>query len=222
MKFGLLLSFAVLTGCSASASGPEVQSDDIVSQSSPDLTVVKAFALEPINGNGSPGFVESECTPVPLNPAEGKKLDCTKAMEKRYGLPALHDILIPIPQNLFYCYELKVTTVSKKAAIENADGIGFFYRGYYANGRYIPKASLKEVGNVILKNGEPGVLHEFVGLANCFLGDGSSSMQATYDFKPFMRFVTPSETYDNWDLVPTDYRLTTRSSGFDRTSEVLK
>ena len=218
----LALGMAVgVGGCASESADPAVANDDLVSQGSSDLTVLKAEALDPINGNGSPGFVESDCKPVASAPGD-QRIDCTAPMEKRFGAPALHDILVPLPQSLFFCRVMRVTTVTKKAAFDNATGAGFYYRGYGGNGRFVPKGNLKSVGEVTLKNGDAAVLHEFVGLANCFLGSASSSMQARYDFKPFVRFVTPSETYDNWDLAKDNYVLTTRNDRFDRSAELLK
>src|SRR5690349_15201110 len=121
-------------------------------------------------------------------------MDCTRAFEARFDAPALDTI--DVTRYGFFCRLLRVVTVSKKSAVANSEGIGFYYQGFGGgNGfRVTPRTSqgttrgLKKIGEATLKSGEPAELHEFVGLSGCWMGSSSSSYSARYDFKPFMQF----------------------------------
>lgn len=213
-----MIVFAACVGCSSGSSRTSDESASagaLVDQPSPDITVVKAEALDPINGNGAPGFSDAECTTI-----DESHRDCTDAMAKRFDAPALHRI--EIPTNEFFCHVLRVTTATRAAALDASAGIGFFYDGYGGEGRFVAKADLKTVGEAHLKNGERVVLHEFVGLANCWLGDSSSSAAASYRFKPYARFdgTDGKGPYRNWDEA-NDYVIRTLGDRFDRSSDVL-
>jgi hypothetical protein len=115
-----------------------------------------------------------------------------------------------------------VTTASKQGAVANTTGIGWYSAEATAGsqamttGRFVPKAQLKALGPAKLKNGEPAVLHEFLGVVNCPAG------QASLDrlFKPYMEFDTPQETFRNWDHSP-NYRISRAAPQLDRSAEVL-
>ncbi|OFZ19540.1 MAG: hypothetical protein A2X94_12635 [Bdellovibrionales bacterium GWB1_55_8] len=92
--------------------------------------------------------------------------------------PALHRI--EQSNNQFYCRLLRVHTASRSEALRSATGIGFHYYGWGSAGAFIPMRKLKHVASGTFKNGEAAEIHEFIGLANCWLGSGSSSERASY------------------------------------------
>lgn len=187
-------------------------------QSSSDVTVLSAEAIDVIGGNGSPPFDTSGCDARP----DGA-FDCTAKLEGHIGAPALQELVLrSSSSSSFFCRVLRVTTVSRSAALANADGIGFFYSGYGTSTRFVPRAALKKLQDITLRDGSAAELHEFAGVANCWLGSSSSSMFASYEFKPFMRFTTPSgDEYFNWDQVERNYRVSPMSTSFDRRAELL-
>jgi hypothetical protein len=169
----------------------------MVNQPSADVATLTVHIREPIGGHGEPGFAPSECIPL-----DAFMMDCTEAMERRFGAPALHEIQASTSQ--FFCQAMHVETVTKKAAFDASVGIGFFYNGF---GRpddaehFVEKERLKKVRDVTLKNGEPAVVHTFVGLAGCFLGSATSSAQKLYEVKAFVRFIGDNgATFNNWEL----------------------
>lgn len=214
-RLPVFVAGVVFAACAAPTEGAETSDSEIVNQRSPDVTVLKAEALDPIGGYGSADFRADECGPG----EQDYTRNCTAAMEKRYAAPALH--AADISKTQFFCRLLRVTTATRTAALGAASGIGFYYRGYGGSGRFIPKAELKKIGEATLKSGEPVVLHEFVGLANCWLGSSNSSYSARYEFKPYARFETPAETYLNWDE-SDDYTVTVTHDRFDRSSDLLR
>jgi hypothetical protein len=155
-------------------------------------------------------------------------MDCTRAFEARFNAPAIDTI--DVTRHGFFCRLLRVVTVSKKSAIENSEGIGFYYKGFGGRDgfRLTPRVDegatrgLKKIGDATLKNGEAAELHEFVGLSGCWFGSSSSSYSARYDFKPFMQFANGDGNHTrNWDN-HSNYELTVTNNRFDRSGELLR
>lgn len=155
------------------------------------------------------------------------QLECTKPFASTFGAPALGRIAISIRSTL--CKPIVITTASKKAAVDHADGIGSHYTfepGSEENGDYVPKSKLKAVGAATAKNGDALVLHRFVGIGDCDIGGRMGASQ----LKPFMRFYGhDGRVYDNWDNRPfapfgpdANYRYTWSSYTIDRSAELLR
>jgi hypothetical protein len=205
----LLVGASLVAGCTSESAPASSESDlQSVHQSRTDVATLTVSLGSPIGGNGGPGFTESECTIL-----DAETMDCTKALEKRFAVPALHTVIAGRHARLF-CYAMNVETVSRKSAIDASSGVGFYYSGFKGPGEpgsakavagaFVPKGNLVKVREVTLKNGEPGVVHAFVGLAGCDKGDGYSSSTALYELKAYMRF-TASDTgteYLNWEDSP--------------------
>jgi hypothetical protein len=119
----------------------------------------------------------------------------------------------------FNCWVLQITTASRSAALEHADGIGFYYDGDFG---YMPRNQLFPSGFATFKNGDEATLHEFGEVAVCWSGSMSSSMNAVYQFKPFMKFVSGDTCYLKWDYVPENYRISSSIESFDRSAEILR
>ena len=185
----------------------------IVNQSRGDLTVTSATATDALT------LTTDTCPP-----ADPGNVDCTVALALQAGAPSLHTLIVPAGFDFAGCNLLRVVTVSKKTALTDASGIGWYSAQATAgsqamsSGRFIPKDELREVGQVRLQGGAPALLHEFVGVANCPAGDGSFDRL----FKPYMQFenAVDGNIYRNWDLAP-NYRISRAASSFDRSGEVL-
>jgi hypothetical protein len=118
------------------------------------------------------------------------------------------------------CQVVEITTVTRDAALTDADAIGFYYDGHTT---VIPRQQWKNVGSATLANGEAATLHAFGGLSVCWGGSFSSSRGAV-EFKPFLLHRDDDTCYRNWDDVPQNYRigLGDAPGEFDRSHELLK
>src|SRR5690349_13954517 len=132
--FALIQASAAMA-CAANTSEASGEAD-LTNQPSDDMTVLKVAAQEPINGYGSPGFAADQC----IRSSDGETYDCTTEMEHRFGAPALHAIKLSrwavenANSSGFFCRVLRVTTLTKPAALDASKGIGFYYRGYAGEG----------------------------------------------------------------------------------------
>jgi hypothetical protein len=194
---------------------PAAPATTVVDQSRDDVTVLRA-ATTPLK------LGPNQCTGI-----DGVSVDCTAAIAEMTGAPSLHRAVFGATQDFSGCALLRVTTVSKDAALANTTGIGFWSaqqtEGSVApenSGRFVPKAALKAVGTAVLKNGMPATLHEFVGVVNCPLG---GDVVAGRLFKPYMQFRGGADgrIFRNWDLAQ-NYRISPTITGFDRSGDVLR
>lgn len=217
----LLLSVAAVA---CSEAGSSTGTDDLVHQTSADVTVLKvattprqihitnATAVTTGEAPSDPAFAVSACTPRPNG-----ELDCTAPFEAAFGAPALHPILVSASKTR--CQVVTIQTVSKAAAAAASDGIGAYY-GYGAGPRssekVVPAARLQKVADATLKNGDKAVVHTFVALGACDVG----GRWGAATFKPYMQF-TSNEVYKNWDA-HENYAVSYNTGSFDRTSELLK
>ena len=80
---------------------------------------------------------------------------------------------------------------------------------------------LSEIGKATLKNGETGVLHEFVALANCNEGSSYASSIKKYEFKPYLRFAGSGGPYRNWDAAG-NYVIRQTVQRFDRSADLVR
>ncbi len=184
-----------------------------VNQSRDDVTVTTASATAALTLN-------TDACP----PADPGNVDCTAVLALQFGAPSLHTLIVPVGFDFAGCNLLRVTTASKKTGLANASGIGWYSAEATAgsqamsSGRFVPKSELKQVGTAKLKNGAAALLHEFVGVANCPVGQGSFDRL----FKPYMQFDNAADgnIYRNWDLAQ-NYRISRAVQQFDRSADVL-
>jgi hypothetical protein len=189
----------------------------VVDQNRDDVTVVRATA-SPLSGLDT-----SQCTAI-----DAVSVDCTARLTQvSGGAPAFHRVILAAGQDLSGCAVVRVTTASKDAGVANASGIGFWSaQAAGANvapensGRFVTRAELKSIGPATLLNGTPATLHEFAGLANCPLGQGSVMGRL---FKPYMQFegAPDGRIFRNWDLAE-NYRIDGAITQFDRSPQVLR
>jgi hypothetical protein len=189
----------------------------VVDQNRDDVTVVRA-TTSPVSGLDT-----SQCTAI-----DAVSVDCTARLTQvSGGAPAFHRVILAAAQDLSGCAVVRVTTASKDAAVANASGIGFWSaQAAGANvaaensGRFVARAGLKSNGPATLLNGTPATLHEFAGLANCPLGQGSVMGRL---FKPYMQFegAPDGRIFRNWDLAE-NYRIDGAIAQFDRSPQVLR
>lgn len=183
---------------------------------SPDTTVIKVEELYSINNSSGVQFDPRSCQKL-----DNSRVDCTQKFEEIAQMPSKETITVALGVgDAFVCRVVKITTASREQALAVADGIGFYSYGWGA-GKFIPANDLKLVGTAKFKNGETAVIHEFSGVASCWLGSASSSMRAVYHFRPYMRFSVGQNLQFNWDQVENNYTLRSSVRQFDRTSEVL-
>ena len=185
----------------------------IVNQDADDVTVTKAVATTPL------AFTTQGCVP-----ADAGAVDCTAALGQKFGAPSLHSVIVPAGYNFAGCNLLTVTTASKQGGVTAATGIGWFASDAtladqaMTTGRFVRTGELKQVGSGQLKAGGPALLHQFVGVANCTVG------QASLDkvFKPFMQFENSPDDkiFRNWDRAQ-NYRVSRATPQFDRSRDVL-
>lgn len=186
----------------------------IVDQNTEDITIVKASATDDVR------IDLSKCVNVAT-----QNMDCTAELERVYDAPSLHTAVVPAGYQFDGCKVLRVTSASKEAGVKNAEAVGFWSmeqtEGFQASnsGRVLSKDRLRQTGTATLKNGAPAVLHEFVGVSNCTLGETASHRQ----FKPFMDFrSTPDKKiFRNWDFA-NNYTISRDVTEFDRSGDVLK
>lgn len=218
-----------------------------IDQESGDTTVLKAFNTGVAIGVGSGAL------PIDLSlcyKVEGSEtygyFECARAMEK--AIAASHpEIVGPIigrsivaaerssndqewQVNQYFCRLLEIQTVTRNAALQSAEGIGFSYDGSIS---FSALDRLVAIGTATLRNGESATIHRFQAPAFCWRGSATSSSRATYDFKPFLQFkAVNGDVFRNWDAVPQNYAVgrvgfngtTSNGSwieGFDRSAEVL-
>ena len=185
----------------------------IVNQEQDDISVTKAVATTALT-----------LDPTTCAAADAGNLDCTAALSARFGAPAFHKLTVPAGYNFAGCNLLTVTTASKQAGLAASTGIGWYAADATASdqamtsGRLVTTGELKQVGAGQLKVGGAAVLNQFVGVANCTVGQGS------YDkvFKPFMQFENSPDgrIFRNWDRAQ-NYRISRAAPKFDRTAAVL-
>jgi outer membrane protein assembly factor BamB len=160
-------------------------------------------------------------------PGTADTRDCTQELQRTAGAPSLQQVIVPAASNFAGCQVLRVTTAVKNAALDGALGIGFYSadtnEGQFSadHGRRVPAKELKPVGKGTLKNGEPAVLHEFVGISNCEVAGGARTGK---QMKPYMDFLggPPRTIYRNWDPIAGNYAVTSQSAPIDRRGEVLR
>jgi hypothetical protein len=185
----------------------------IVNQNREDITVASASATAALTLN------TGACPP-----ADPGNVDCTTVLGLQFGAPSLHTLIVPVGFDFAGCNLLRVTTASKQTGLANAAGIGWYSAEATAgsqamsSGRFVPKNELKQIGVARLKSGAPVLLHEFVGVANCPVGEGSFDRL----FKPYMQFDNAADgnIYRNWDLAQ-NYRISRAVPQFDRSADVL-
>ena len=191
----------------------------IVDQARDDVTVVRA-STSPLSGLG---FDTKQCTAI-----DAVSVDCTERLAQAAdGAPAFHRVVLAAAQDLSGCTVIRVTTASKDGGIASASGIGFWSAQVTGgnvtaenSGRFVARAALKAISAATLQNGAPATLHEFVGIANCPLGQGTVLGRL---FKPYMQFEgTPDgRIFRNWDLAD-NYRIDGGITQFDRSAQVLR
>jgi hypothetical protein len=186
----------------------------VVNQARDDIRVVKA-ELAPLN------LQPSDCD---ANAAGN--LDCTTALGRATGAESFHRVIFGGGQVPTGCSVLRVTTASRQGAVQNASGVGFWSAeavgGNQAaddSGRFVDKSILKQTGIATLRDGTPAVLHQFVGIANCAVGQ----THLTRLFKPYMRFedAATGPIYQNWDT-SANYQVQGADTQFDRSRDVLQ
>ncbi len=186
--------------------------DRIIDQASDDITVLSARALIPLNYYDGMYF-NTFCTDC----NENTSISNVQDIEKAFGGFAFH--AIDLNKNTAYCRVLEIETLTKKRAFDNAEGLGFY--ASYSKGHYIKKSNLGMGRKVIMKDGQEGLVHKFIGLANCWEGTIMSSENAIYSFNPFLRFTGRDGTiYNNWDR-NFIYSITPQNNHFDHSKEQL-
>jgi hypothetical protein len=187
----------------------------VVNQDRPDITVVRAAAEEPVAVDSARCTVDTAGT-----------VDCTRELERVHGAPSLHRLVVPTGHAFPGCRVLRLVTASQQAALTGASDVGFYSADATEGqqtadrGRVIAKPELKVVGPATLRNGQPAILHEFIGTVNCTLGPATVSRKI---FKPFMDFKVEAENkvVRNWDT-SANYTISQEASRFDRSGEVLR
>lgn len=187
-----------------------------------DLTLLKARATEKV------ALDLAACLPQ----ANGL-LDCTAALEQKYGAPSIHTLTVPRDQDFASCNLLRVYTASRADAFVASGGIGWYAADATAgsqamtSGRFITPNRLKQVGTGVLTEqlgkGVTALIHEYIGVANCTVGDASADKL----FKPYMQFDnSPDVTWRKWDLAPwtanQNYRVSRAQPTLDFTTKVLQ
>lgn len=184
----------------------------IVNQDADDVTVAKAAATTPLT------LDLTGCTP-----AAAGNLDCTAALERKVGAPSLHAVIVPAGFNFAGCQLLTVTTASKHGGLVASTGVGWYAADAAGNqamttGRFVKTGVMKQVGTGQLKVGGAALLHQFAGVANCTVGQGSLDKL----FKPFMQFENSADgkIFRNWDRAQ-NHRISRAAPQFDRSAAVL-
>jgi outer membrane protein assembly factor BamB len=194
---------------------PPPKPKPVVNQESDDVTVLKARATETL------ALSVASC-----KTASTGTLDCTAALETKYGAPSIHTFIVPRTYDFAGCNLLRLTTASKQGARSVTSGMGWYAAdatgGSQAmtSGRFVPPGRFKQVGTGVLKaDASPATLDEFIGVANCSAG------QASLDrlFKPYLQFDNSEDgnVYRNWDRAQ-NYRISRALSQFDRSPEILQ
>jgi hypothetical protein len=187
-----------------------------VDQTRDDVQLVAAAVAGPVT------LDTSRC-----RPSMAQALDCTDELQRVAGAPSLERVVVPAAYDFAGCQTLRVTTAARSSALAGALGVGFYSADVTAGqfsadiGRLVPTGSLKSVGDAVLKNGEPAVLHEFAALVDC---QGAPGTRASKQLKPYMDFAggPPPTVYRNWDPVTGNYAVGGPTATIDRRGEVLR
>jgi hypothetical protein len=190
------------------------QPKPIINQNGDDVTVTRAAATAAL-----------VLDPATCSAMAGGNLDCTAALAKKFGAPSLHSVIEPAGSSFAGCSLLHVTVASKQTGLLTGAGVGWYAADAAAanqamtTGRFVPKAELKPVGTAQLKSGAAAVLHDFVGIVNCPIGQGSFDKL----FKPFMEFddAADGNIYRNWDRTAGNYRISRAAPTLDHSAAVL-
>jgi hypothetical protein len=188
----------------------------VVDQTRDDVQLVRAAV------QGTVTVDIARCRPDVSN-----TFDCTQELQRVAEAPSLERVTVPAGYNFAGCQLLRVTTATKNTALPDALGIGFYAADTTSaqlssdRGRLIPKSEFKSVGDAVLKNGQPAVLHEFVATVNCEVAPGTA---AGKQFKPYAEFVggPPRTLYHNWDPITDNYAVGGQTTQLDRSAEVLQ
>jgi hypothetical protein len=188
----------------------------LVNQSRDDVQLVGAVV------DGAVTVDISRC-----RPGTADTRDCTQELQRTAEAPSLQQVIVPAASNFAGCQVLRVTTAVKNSALEAALGIGFYSsdttEGQFSadHGRRVPTSDLKAVSKGTLKNGEPAVLYEFVGIVNCEVAGGT---RAGKQMKPYMDFIggPPRTLFRNWDPIAGNYAVGGETVQLDRRAEVLR
>jgi hypothetical protein len=191
-------------------------SPPVISQSRDDVQLVRAVTA------GTASIDPARCVP-----GDAQTLDCTAELGRISGAPSLERVIVPAGYTFPGCELLRVTTAAKPAALGGALGIGFYAAEMTAGqlstnaGRLVPTGELKRVGDAVLKNGQPAVLHQFTALVNCEVAAGTSAAKV---LKPFIDFQggPPPTIYRNWDPIAENYTLGGTVTQLERGPEVLR
>jgi hypothetical protein len=167
-----------------------------------------------------------------FDPALCTGTDCTEAVRAISGRPPFLNRFVYSGPSAGLCelIELRTVTPDHASTAPTFAGIGFWFAGAFS---FVPASELQAVGNVLLRDGSPAVVHRFVAQGMCFGqgGNTGSILERRFEFKPFARFdVAPTLTwYRVWDDVSNDYLLGRARStsysfvaSFDRQGELLR
>jgi hypothetical protein len=225
----------------------------VVNQSGTNITVLRTFPtgvniafLGQLSWNAvilDPFLCENESTSDSPFAEEAVTLDCTQALQKalleqmpHLAAPIAGQFLVPASNELvhsvestssativknFACSLQEIQTASRESALASATNVGFYFAGTQSS---VPKESLNLVSRALSRSGENLAIHRFVAPAFCQEGPRSTSMRATYAFRPFIDFISPENIiYRSWDNVSYDYIISEGSvRAFDRSAQVLQ
>jgi hypothetical protein len=188
----------------------------VVDQPSNDITVLKAFdtgyLIDGLNPNECQvlkedrGTVTLDCTSVVENVIVSRYPNIVGPLARSVELLGSRNSSTgEIQISSYYCRSLEIQTVIRNAALASVQGIGFSFNGTLHT---VPAQKLQPVLSVRLKDGAEATVHRFQAPAFCWQGSMTSSSNASYTFKPFAQYVgLDGNTYRNWDVVPSDYKL---------------
>ena len=116
------------------------------------------------------------------------------------------------------CELVELRTVTPDYVLEQPSfkGISFYFNP--GSAEIVRKDALHKVGSVILKNGTPASVHRFIAQGMCFGtgGNGGSSSDRQYKFRPFAQYHVDGNDYNVWDDVQNDYLLGRDRNNYSR------
>ena len=208
----------------------------LVTQASTDVQILQAWTDKSIE------LIHSDCVGMDPIPGESVLKDCTQQAQRLTKAPwadrespAVNDWMLPMRNYNGQVYSpnysghiVEIRALVRRAALDTPTftGIGFYFHNMIqGNTVFIPKDQLHIVSDreVVLRNGgDHAVVMRFVGWMPGYQGhSGTGWCMDRVFFKPFARFTTDRENFENWDVAPNDYVIF-RCESAGGTRQVMK
>jgi hypothetical protein len=198
--------------CSALNAG--IAMGQIVNQAANDVIVLRAEEIGTLSAGAASDIAKEKCAKR-TNRGQRRWLDCTSALEEKFGAPGVYGAFIQDDPQIS-CKIMLLKVVARRVAVESSLGIGFAFgrRGAANRLTFHPSKELRKSGTLPLPGGAFGDIYDFVGISSCQKGLTVQRFQ----FRPFLGFGTGlGDKFRNWDAFGF-YEIPGGKPGFDQST----